>query len=375
MNRHSKVFFSSTLEAALAQARRELGPEALLVEAGPAGPGGGAGGGYRVVCEVEEPAPRPEREPPAPEPGAGAPGAWEAVSRRLARLEQTLEVVVGAVAELDPRPGAAALQAELAARDFPAETARRLVVAAEQRLADGADPGQGRQPPLRSCLAEELAARISFTGGLSRERPPSVIALAGPPGAGKTTALVKLAMREGIARRRSVAIVTTDSHRVAAAEQLRTYCAILGLPFAQAETPASLRQTAAGFASKDLVLVDTPGFSRSEPDWALEWTRLLCAIPERQTHLVLPATWRARDLIASVAWWARFEPRALLFTRLDETDCFGGWAAAAIESGLPISYFSTGQRIPEDIEVASRARLEASLDAEAARAAAAGGRP
>ncbi|MEJ5367621.1 MAG: AAA family ATPase [Bryobacteraceae bacterium] len=373
MSRRTKVYFSSTLEAALAQARRELGPEALLVEAGPAPTGEGAPGGYRVVCQLEETASPKEAAPPRPQPESAVPVPWQELSGRLARLENLLGALAGAVSTMDPAVEGAALQAELAAQDFPPDMAWSLVSAARGRLI--AAGGSGRSSAgLRAALVEELSARIKFTGGLESSRQPAVIALVGPPGAGKTSALVKLAMQEGLARRRSVAIVTTDSHRVAASEQLRTYAAILGLPFAQAETQAMLRQALAEHASRDLVLIDTPGFSRAEADWAEEWARLLSAAPGVQTHLVLPATWRARDLLACLEFWARFEPCALLFTRLDETASCGGWATAALESGLPVSYFCTGQRIPEDLETACIHRLESALSPEPARSAAAGGR-
>lgn len=373
VSRRTKVFFSNTLEAALAQARRELGPDALLVNAGPVPAVEGRAEGYRVVCEVEDPPPRNEPEAPLstwkPAAATGGPD----VSRRLARLERLLEAVAGGVSGLELFPGAAGLQAELAAWDFPPELAHSLLLACRARSA-AADTGPDSATRLRGLLLQELSARITFTGTLDGTRRPAVVALVGPPGAGKTSALVKLAMTEGLARRRPVAIVTTDSHRVAAAEQLRTYAAILGLPFSQAETAAMLRQAVAEHASRDLILVDTPGFSRAEGDWADEWARLLAAIPGLQTQLVLPATWRARDVLSGVEWWQRFRPCAMLFTRVDETNSFGGWAAAAIESGLPISYFSTGQRIPEDLEPASLARVESLLAPESVRTAAAGGK-
>jgi flagellar biosynthesis protein FlhF len=374
VSRQTKVYFSATLEAALAQARKELGPEALLVDAGPALIQDGTAEGYRVVCELDETPAGPGPKAPSAAQQNSSPPCWEDLSGRLGRLENLLEALAGGAGGMDPFPGAAVLQAELAALDFPPGLARRLVIASRERMSAAGETG-GRPASLRACLVEELSARITFAGALGGGGRPAVIALAGPPGAGKTSALVKLAMREGLARRRPVAIVSTDSHRVAASEQLRTYAAILGLPFALAETPAMLRQAVAEHANRDLILIDTPGFSRMEADWADEWARLLTAAPDLETHLVLPATWRSRDLVAAAGWWARFEPRALLFTRLGETGSCGGWVAAAIESGLPVSYFSTGQRIPEDLEPASLARLEAALAPEPARTAAAGGRP
>jgi flagellar biosynthesis protein FlhF len=365
-----KAYFARTLEAALAAARRELGPDALLIEAGPAAPGEGSGA-YRVVCEAPQansgdaPAPVARSEPQVGPPLDGLP-------QRLAKLERTLQLVAGAVAGLDPEPASSAVRADLAAQDFPPEWAAMLLQAARARLRQGpVHSADADEAALRAAVAEEVISRIDFRPVLG-PGSPAVVVLAGPPGAGKTSLLVKLAMREALGRRRSAAIVTTDGHRVAAAEQLRTYAAILGLPFCQAETEAALRQAVAEQAARDLIFVDTPGFGRNEPEWAAEWAGLLGSVPGCQTLLVLPASWRTRDLLAALSWWALFKPSALAFTRLDETDSVGGWAVAALESGLPVAYFSTGQGIPEDLEPASGERLRAALGAQQERQAAAG---
>lgn len=354
-----KAYFARTLEAALAAARRELGPDALLVEAGPAGPEEAAGS-YRVVCEGPEEGAAGEAARSEETRAAARSAPQDALQNRLARLERTLEMVAGAVAGLDPAPGMAALQAELTAQDFPAHWTLALLRAARARVHQGPVAAQETEAALRAAVAEELSAGIRFQADLLRDKP-SVLVLTGPPGAGKTSLLAKIAMQEGLARRRLAAIISTDSHRVAAAEQLRTLAAILGLPFCQAETQAALRQAVAEHSSRDIVLVDTPGFGRKEKEWAGEWAALLRAVPGRRTLLVLPACWRTRDLLKAVSWWEMFEPSALAFTRLDETETVGGWAAAALESGLPVAYFSTGQGIPEDLERASAARLRSAL--------------
>lgn len=360
-----KVYFARTLEAALAAARRELGPEALLVEAGPASEGEGPAG-YRVVCEGGEGSEGPASAKSARTEEAAEPPSWDGFASRLARLERTIQMVAGAVAGVDSDPGAAAVQAELAAQDFPPEWIGVLLRAARKRLASAPPEAEsGREAALRAAVAAELTERIAFRPGLGPGRP-AVVVLAGPAGAGKTSMLVKLAMQEGLGSRRSAAIISTDCHRVAATEQLRTYAAILGLPFCQAETRAALRHAVAEHSARELIFIDTPGFGRNERDWALEWAGLLREVPGRRTILVLPASWRTRDLVAAMSWWAPFEPCSLAFTRLDESGLAGGWATAALESGLPVSYFGTGQDIPEDLEPASADRLRAALDAPAA---------
>ena len=360
--RPHRTYFAETLEAAIAQARKELGPEALLLEAGPSPAEEGRRGGFRVVCAPapdagSEPGGRPEA--PAAE-GVDGVRPWEQLQRRLDRLERILEQAALGAAVSELPPFLSALQKELACQDIPPLLASELLRGARARLGPESEADSAAA---RSALAEELCSRLRFEPELAGGRKPAVAVFVGPPGAGKTSMLVKVAMQEGVARRRSTAIVSTDGFRVAASEQLRTYAAILGLPYVHADTPAALRQAAAENAVRELVLIDTPGFSRSEQDWAEQWARMLEAAPGREVLLVLPAAWRTRDLLELVRRSAVFRPSALVFTRLDETEAFGGWAAAALDSGLPVRWFGTGQRIPEDIEPASANRIRQALGA------------
>lgn len=366
-----RVYFAETLEAALAQARRELGPEALLIEAGPAAEQDASQGAYRVVCAAGN-AGLPVEAGGSQRQGKAssrpAPRAEDS-GRRLERLERALDLLAAAVAR-------SALPEELREparmlefHDFPSLVAQELLAGLRTALL-AANRGGGSAS--LELLAEEICRRVRFQPGLEASRRPAVVVFAGPPGAGKTSALVKVAMREAVARRRTASIVSTDGFRVAASEQLRTYAAILGLPFILAETPGALRQALAESAGRDLVLVDTPGFGPGEREWAAEWAAMLEEIPGRETQLVLPANLRTAELLEAVDWWRLFSPRALLFTRLDETVRIGGWATAAMESSLPLSFFSTGQRIPEDLETASEQRVWEGLGARRRRAAAAG---
>jgi flagellar biosynthesis protein FlhF len=156
-----------------------------------------------------------------------------------------------------------------------------------------------------------------------------------------------------------VQVLTTDTYRIAAADQLRSYAAILGIGCQVVETPAALAQAIEECRHKDLVLIDTPGFARAEMEIAVDWVRALESQPGIDTHLVLAASMRTADMKRAASQYDAFRPRKLLFTRLDETEILGPVFSLSIRMEIPISFFSSGQRIPEDLEPA---RADALLD-------------
>jgi flagellar biosynthesis protein FlhF len=164
---------------------------------------------------------------------------------------------------------------------------------------------------------------------------------------------VKLAVQYGLAARKTVQVLTTDTYRIAAAEELRSYAAILGIGYQVLETAGALAQAIDEHRQKDLILIDTPGLCRSEMEASEDLAKLLASHPGVDTHLVLPASMRAADLCRVSGQYSIFHPRKLLFTRMDETETFGPIVSSSIRMGLPVSFFSRGQRIPEDLEAAT----------------------
>jgi len=126
----------------------------------------------------------------------------------------------------------------------------------------------------------------------------------------------------------------------------------LGIGFEVLETPAALDPALQECRHKELVFIDTPGLARDEMEIAEDWVKALAEHPGVDTHLVLPASMRAADLKRVAAQYNVFQPNKLLFTRLDETETLGPILSLSVRMQKPISFFSSGQRIPEDLEPA-----------------------
>ncbi len=189
-----------------------------------------------------------------------------------------------------------------------------------------------------------------------------VTALIGPPGTGKTTTLIKLAVTKGLMMQRPVRIISADHHRIAAADQLRTYAAILGVPFSLVETTTALAQAVDGAPTDALLLIDTPGLTAvSVRELGTDLASFLRDRQDIDTHLVLTASTRQPSLQRSVELFGGFRPDKLLFTRLDEVETTSSIVCEAARSRLPLSFFSTGQSIPEDLEPAAKERVLAGL--------------
>jgi flagellar biosynthesis protein FlhF len=370
-----KSYFTDSVEAAVAQAGRELGPDAMIVYSRESPPEAR----HLGACEVVFAAPPPgaalspedapgtasarltDRSGAIPPVSSGA--AADAVARELATLREQMERMTGAVLRHryasgqhapDPPPWANLFD-RLVGNEISPEVLEELEFRLRRRLRELPPTGvpadrEGIEALVREDLSGMLSAdaRLGGLGGGSR-----VAALIGPPGSGKTTALVKLAAAYALRARRPAQLLSIDVFRIGAAEQLRCFAAILGAGFQLLDTPGALVQALEEHRHKDLVLIDTPGHCGQDAEAAAELAAFLRAAPGIETHLALPASMKAADLKAAVDRHAQFRPARLLFTRLDETASPGTVVSEAIRTRIPVSFLTRGQRIPEDLEEAT----------------------
>jgi flagellar biosynthesis protein FlhF len=378
-----KSFFANTVEEAIRLARQELGPDAMLVNSKRSEVEARHLGCYEiVVCAETQPSGssdehgRERRRDLAPERGKESRGESKQGGARAVAATLPVDKLSQDVSELKQRLEKLALTLArsgrgLASVAFDPDLSRAFTLLTDAEIDTELAydlVSKLKFPVSDASLRAELAKLVSIDSELGVPGAPArVVALAGPPGAGKTSALVRLAIQHGIAVGKSVQILTTDTFRIAAAEELRSYAAILGIGCQVLETPAALARALDEYSpgesgrsgKKDLVLIDTPGLCRVEMEASEELAQVLAAHPGVDTHLVLPASMRASDLRRVSEQYSVFEPRKLLFTRMDETETFGPILSRSVRMDKAVSFLSRGQRIPEDLEPAT---LEGLLD-------------
>ena len=350
-----KSYFASTVEAALTMAHKELGPDAMLVDSHRTNFEARHLGEYEVICGLMPASTDSSRDEdftsiPQPFRAPNLDKLSQEVSelkRYMERMALTISKSSAGFANLRSKPELAEAFARLTANEVDPMIAHDIITSIGE--------GARQDSNVEALLGKALDRIFSVDPSLGRTGSSrAIVALAGPPGAGKTTCLVKLAALYGLATRKPAQILTLDTFRVAAADQLRSYAAILGIGFQVIETTSGLAQALEEHRNKDLILIDTPGFGRNEMENAQDIARYLGSHPDIETHLVLPISAKPADLKRTVNQYEVFRPAKLLFTRTDETNTYGSMLNLAIQTGKPVSFVSSGQQIPEDLAPASK---------------------
>lgn len=175
----------------------------------------------------------------------------------------------------------------------------------------------------------------------------------GPTGVGKTTTIAKIASKFRVDEKKKVALLTADTYRIAAAEQLRTYANILEVPFRVIYTVEEINKALEDFKGYDYIMIDTAGHSHqnsTQKDNMRSIIHSVDDIVEKEVHLVLSATTKYRDLISIADSYKEMADYKLIFTKLDETTTLGNLLNLRLYTGASLSYVTYGQNVPDDIE-------------------------
>ena len=186
---------------------------------------------------------------------------------------------------------------------------------------------------------------------------PRMVAFVGPTGSGKTTTIAKLAADFTLNMEKNVSILTIDTKRVDAVGQLKAYCRILNIPLNITYTPDELPAVMPVVMKSDITLVDTPGSGPMDKPQMLEMVEFLQKIVPQEVHLVMSATTSLTEMKRIYENFSILKPNRILFTKLDETDCYGSVLSFAILVKQPVSYVTFGQNVPGDFAVADAAKL------------------
>ena len=412
-NLRTKTYTARTVTECLLQAKQELGPDAIIVSRKTYKKGAifGRWGGREMV-EMTFGTYQPQVMPPA-NPNlrySGGEKPSQAEAARIQELETKLAVLTESVQGLNtsspklsepPKParalsafvpaslqadtqhGSAAGATRMVAQE-PAQKPRRrkepaaapVAVPEEgypglmQQLLDAdiaaplarqlvAEVPAGLTPPdAATFLRTVLSQRLKIANGvdaLLTHGKMRLLAFVGTTGVGKTTTIAKLTARYALMERRKVGVITLDTQRIGAAEQLQKYGEILRVPVKVAHDKLELIQQLEAFSAegKEIVLLDTAGRSPNEMIPLGETAHLFEGIGAVQKYLTVPAVLGQRDMENIVAKFQNiFTPDAVILTKLDEASdhtCFGRLLTLQAKFGLPLAFVTTGQRVPDDI--------------------------
>jgi flagellar biosynthesis protein FlhF len=355
-----KSYFAASFQDAMEQARREMGQDALLLNSRKAPPEARHLGEVEVVFgSTVGTVGTPFSVPPV-ESGH----ATDDVQQNLRDIRNLL-TRIAASPPGTTRSRYSAIEQTLMEAGVEPALALDIEESVRERMRKRGVVEIGKPRAIADWRVEELleeaeseiACRFEVDTRLGR-----VTALVGPPGCGKTTTLIKLALTEGLMAGRTVRLISADTQQIGAAERLRTYAGILGVRFQAVESTTALALAVDSGADNELLLVDTPGFSAfAQEKSGNDLASLLSDRQKFDVHLVLTASMRAADMARTADRFAAFGPTKVLFTKIDETDSLAPVFCEAVRQRRPLSFLSSGQVIPDDIAPASKEQIAGSL--------------
>ena len=214
-----------------------------------------------------------------------------------------------------------------------------------------------------SGIYQKIVLKLGIPHEISlKEGEPALVFFVGPTGVRKTTTIAKIASDFKLEKKAKVAMITSDTYRIAAVEQLRTYANILDIPLQVVYTIEELNHAIELFKDYDLILVDTAGRSHKNKEQCREIQHLVndCTLLQgmrREIFLVLSAATKYKDLLNIVDVYSQMGKYSIIFTKLDETSALGNILNIRLNTSADISYVTSGQTVPDDISILDAQKL------------------
>jgi flagellar biosynthesis protein FlhF len=321
------------------------------------------------VAPPERPAPVPAREPgtasafsnPVVTPVQSAKQAYESAmvpadaGPIVREVDEIKEILGRVLSRLENEGAPSQIQAQVSQLD---ENVRKLLDAdVDKSIADNMMAefeASGLQVPFEKWLPTAVNTMgVDPTSAIGGKK----ILFAGPTGVGKTTTIAKIAATQSLWGNKKVVLMTADTYRIAAVEQLRTYAKILGIPIEVIADQKDMTGILKKYREADLILMDTAGRSHYDDSRIDELRALYKVYSPDAVHLVIAANIKYRDMLSVIDRMGVVPISALIFTKLDETSTYGTILNVMRDFGLPASFFTIGQNVPNDIEVARGERF------------------
>ncbi len=351
-----KTFRASTMDRALARVKKELGPDAIILSSRQA-PSGSADAGFEVVAAMDT------RTDTAPA-DASAPAPRECASAEMQNdiqeIKSFLSLLISSknhFVDLQTNQPLADLYHSLLVRGFDEKQLYILL----NRAASDLNGGAGDPRRVLEAFCKQFIGKVRFSKPFRNIAASSasgaVFTFVGPTGVGKTTTLAKLAAYLKIKRRLDVGIISLDTYRIGAVDQLQTYANILEIPFSVAQSKEEFTRASREFSHFDAILVDTTGRNFLNREHVRHFGSIFEDGNNTSHFLVLSATAKDEDLRQTISHFRDMNIHSLIFTKLDETIHHGCMLNQLLRFDHPLAYMGTGQRVPEDIEPATQKRI------------------
>lgn len=308
----------------------------------------------------------PDVLPASPPPQAAPFGAQPAsVSSRakedtlLEEIKQMKEMMQKLSSQRMPEAAQDPVLVELERRLLDQEIDSQMV---QELLARVAEEAEAEDVPITEqfavhSLRMQLQTLLQPQGGKGIASDTRIAHFVGPTGVGKTTTIAKLAAEQVLKHRRKVGFITSDTYRIAAVEQLKTYATILNVPLEVVFSPLDLNKALESLKDCDLIFMDTAGRNFRNEMYVSELNALLQSGGKSETFLVLSLTTKYKDMKAITHNFSKFKLDKVLFTKKDETDSYGAVVNLIRDFGLQTSYIANGQSVPDDIEELNERQL------------------